>query len=226
MLNIVKNCRVSNYINFWKVTFPMVGSYAIMPTHCAIFKKENDNKWQVSEYLKMCNGNTNSNKLRWFTTKKWLDMEQLENDIAWAKLPEIGFVTGSGIHSNTYLQSTSYVLDSSDSVDAMFYFHQPYDYKGNLCEQASLGRMLGIVYNSPNSKMLEATNIGFKGMSGSIAVSEFGYSFGGLVGMFVGRGTDLGVTGKDMARGIIMPPNVMTENIMSNCTIELEKIEN
>ena len=55
---------------------------------------------------------------------------------------------------------------------------------------SSFASINGVLYPSPESSLLEAIDVGFRGMSGAIAVNQGTQE---LVGMFVGRGAALGL---------------------------------
>lgn len=196
---MLKYSRVSNYVNCWKVIFN--GKlYAIMPAHCAIFK-DNNNEWKRSNLLSYCDSS-----LKWYTTKKWLINKNPENDFAWANI--------NLSVENLYCSLKPKNTKNCCPVDVGFYFNQPYDYKGNLQKLATLGKVNGTIYESPNSGLLEVINIGFNGMSGAIAISN--EKTLEMVGMFIGRGKNLGSDWRQTSRGMIITSELMLENIKDN----------
>lgn len=231
----ILNSRISNYVNCWIVKIKNT-NYAIMPAHVAVYQK--NNIWLKSTFLTKCehislfnyhmkcDKKSKYNKwymsdnlytnyiLEWHTSLEWFKHKNINDDFAWAKLPD-------KLLLNTILEPSNKNLDIPIDVD--FYYHQPYDIMGKLTEEASLGKIKGTIYKSPQSKLLEACNIGFRGMSGAIVLDEFS----NYVGMFVRKGENLGSSYVDksnttydftqnmssICRGIIMPHNLMIEHI-------------
>lgn len=197
---MIKKFRASNYINAWYMTFDNV-NYVVMPAHCAMFK-DKSGKVIRSDFL-----NHFDEKLNWFTTENWINKGLHQYDFAWTK---------SNPSQNKSSFSHKLMLKSSGITDVSFYYNQPCDIQGNLTKVATFGKLNGTVYESPNSCLLEAVNIGFKGMSGAICVKD-----NKLVGMFVGRAKDLGSDTRTLPRGIILPCKEMLKNIRDKNIVEI-----
>lgn len=205
MMQHIKNCRVSLITNCWRVKFGK-DLYAILPAHVATYKSHN--KWILSPFLKECG----DEHLSWNIPVRWKDRMQFHDDFAWAKLIDND---KKSPHKTHLLETTK---DLSEPIDTNFYYNQPYDAYGLRTDVATFGKMIGITYPSPNSSLLESLNIGHRGFSGAICVDNTI----GLVGMFIGRGTELGQNEdasplvnntSPMRRGIIIPPSIMLEHI-------------
>ena len=222
MFNKIKQSRMSNYVNCWRVKLGN-SFYAILPAHCAIYKPKNKG-WVRSNFLNMCRTDLN---LQWHVSINWDSSNgSIENDLAWAKLDKSDYYFSVGTNMLNNEQNNE---QNNEPIDVQFFFNQPYDYKGKLLKTASFGKVNGVAYASPNSEMLEALNIGFKGMSGAIAVNNNN----DLIGMFVRRGVSLGVGDQTtvdptiqvteqlapqsmtLSRGMIIPSNVIAKLINS-----------
>lgn len=215
-MNIIKNCRISNYVNCWRVKLD-TKVYAIMPAHVALFKINNN--WKTSQFLTTCDnnikGNTNTD---WHVPTDWLEHENIYNDICWKEIKN---------NDLQHFESTDQCLE--DPIDVSLYFHQPHSYDGKIKSMASVGKIRTCVYESPNSKMLECVGVGFRGISGAVCVDNST----NIIGMLIRRGVDLGIHhvnlsnniqtfSKNMStvpRSIIMPLSIMHKHI-NNTKIE------
>ena len=78
----------------------------------------------------------------------------------------------------------------TNPTDVEIYFQQPYDYKGDWQKNSSFASIDAVVYPSPESPLLEALDVGFRGLSGAIAVMKRNQT---LLGMFIKRAESLGL---------------------------------
>lgn len=169
----------SKTLNSWKV---IVGHkpYIITPAHNVMYKK--NNKFIKSHFVTNCDHN-------WQISQRYLESFSSEFDLAWTPLKlDNNFNTLNKLNGVLIQDKLN-----SDLYNANFYFLQPYHHLGKLkpnTHEASLGAMSGIIYQSPNSTLYEAINVGFRGMSGAICVNP--NNVGSYIGMFVRLGKNLG----------------------------------
>ncbi len=101
------------------------------------------------------------NHLKWNLPGNYVTKQDFRDDFAWAEVDD----------PNDCLVLNSEV-EVSHPIDSKFYFKQPYDPNGNFTTP-TFGAMNAMVYSSPGGDlMLEALNIGFRGMSGALAYSN------------------------------------------------------
>ena len=170
----VTNARGSKSINIWCVKNSDNKLYYILPAHVAIYPK--DGKWKISNFL------GDRQTLEWKIPKSYAENPGSQSDLCWCEPAENE-------------SSKSYIPLSNSLVNPMkvdVYFRQPYDENGKRVEiQQNLAVTEVILYNVPtnNNKaiphLLEALNLGFRGISGAIALKKGTTE---LVGMFVKRG--------------------------------------
>jgi hypothetical protein len=136
-----------------------------MPAHVALHKKGGN--FFVSEFLKDLSG------LNWRIPRSYASLAIFANDVAWAK------VTGSeGEFINADTETAREQLSSSCKI----FFRQPYDCMGKWDgSNSTLGQVDGQLYPSPNSKLLEIVDVGFRGMSGALVVSGDNRAIGMLL---------------------------------------------
>lgn len=85
------------------------------------------------------------------------------HDLAWAEVEE-----EEGQHS---LDARQAPVDFT--VSSTMYFRQPYDGDANYnAHQSVVGATSTLLYRSMNSPLLEALDVGFRGMSGAIAIDS------------------------------------------------------
>ena len=151
----------SKLINCWRVKFGKK-YYAITPAHVAIYPK---NKiWTKSPFLRELN------HLEWKMPSNYHLTQSLTEDFAWAEISKPG---------EHYLDHIEDII--TDPVNVNFYFRQPYDIEGKLQEESSFAALNATLFQSPKSKLVEALDVGFRGMSGAIAIGELGKFYGILV---------------------------------------------
>ena len=172
MAKVVQDACPSKNINAWKLR---IGKkcYLVTPAHVLIYGKEG--VWTFSKFA------DDFRNLKWRIPKMYVGEkdENLEFDFAWAEIPD-----------------DKKSLDLSDSfetpIKVNFYFRQPYDLKGKWVE-SSFASIESILYKSPNSDLLEGLDIGFRGMSGAIAVDS---DNGKVTGILVRRGGSIAIKEK------------------------------
>ena len=158
----IRKSAPSKLVNCWRVKF---GNkyYAITPAHVAIYPK---NKiWTKSPFLRELN------QLEWKMPSNYHLTQSLTEDFAWAEIPKPG--------EQHYLDHTEDII--TDPVNVNFYFRQPYDIKGKWQEDSSFVALNATLFQSPKSELVEALEVGFRGMSGAIAIGELGKFHGILV---------------------------------------------
>lgn len=171
-------CPSSN-VNAWK--FKIRGlCYLVTPAHVAIYPGK-DGTWTFSNFL------DDFKDMDWRIRFPYCVTRSPQDDICWARYH--GDDTGA------------LELEDSDIVDptkAFVIFRQPYDMDAvRVSNGAELGLTVATVYKTANvavavdnndvidnRPLLESMDVGFRGMSGAIAVNEKG----NCVGMFVKRG--------------------------------------
>jgi nitrate reductase NapAB chaperone NapD len=94
-------------------------------------------------------------------------------DLCWVKLPHD--------HDNDSLELDNTSIDGILDVNVVF--RQPYDFNGERISNPYIGSTRATLYKTTNKKLIESLDIGFKGMSGAVAVSDETK----LVGLFVKR---------------------------------------
>jgi len=165
----IKSATTSKFVNAWQV---QLGNkrFVITPAHVAVHKKEG--KWLISKFIK------DFKHLDWQIPEEYKSNRSPISDIAWAELSE---------SSGTFLNLSEEIIEDPTTVD--FYFRQPYDGEGKWVDDSSFASLNAVLYPSPESKLLEAVDVGFRGMSGAIATKNATTE---LIGMFVKRGVALG----------------------------------
>jgi hypothetical protein len=155
-----------------------------MNAHVAIFNK--DRKWCFSHFL------DDFKDLNWRVGFSYISNPSPQNDICWAKIP--------GGDPDALDLETSEI---KDPVKAQVIFRQPFNMNGEwIGSQATLGSTEAVLFPTQShaliegegqfavtltDHLLEAIDIGFRGMSGAMAVSEAGK----CLGMFVKRGSPI-----------------------------------
>jgi len=166
-LDFIQSTCPSKTVNVWRVFLGK--EYFITPAHVAIHIKEG--KWKKSHFLK------DFEKFTWRVPSKWIETKNSAFDFAWAETNDKG----------------NYLTPSDNSVfpqDADFFFRQPYNADGVWVKSSAFSSLHGKVYVSPESKLLEVLDVGFRGMSGAMAISNSDLSF---LGMLVRRAASLGL---------------------------------
>ncbi len=169
---IAKSACPSKLINAWKLKINSK-CYLITPAHVAVYRK--NDQWLISKFLK------DLSHYNWCIPVNYLANFAHEDDIAWTLLPD------SESNQNFLELSNDKILHPTK---VEFFFHQPYNTNGILVENSSFASINSVVYPSPESELLEALDVGFRGMSGALALKQ---ETAEVVGMFVGRGTALGL---------------------------------
>lgn len=168
----------STNVNAWKVK---VGGECVLavPAHVAVHA-DDDGNWKLSKFL------DDFKELDWRIRHSYSVDASPYDDICWAKF-----------HGD---DTDALELEDSEIVDptkAYVIFRQPYDMDAAwVSPRSEMGLTEAIVYrtpkraliagdgNVPERPMLESMDVGFRGMSGAVAVNEDGK----CVGMFVKRG--------------------------------------
>ena len=181
----IQSACPSPNVNAWRVK---IGGdkYLITPAHVAIFSK--DQKWRFSHFL------DDLKDLHWKIPFSYAVKPSPQYDICWAKLP-------SDDTSNALSLDITPIM-APTKVNVLF--RQPYNMEGKwVGSQSTLGSTEATLYETPNTRdittdqlaiagdfsddsipLAESIDIGFRGMSGAIALSENGH----CRGMFVKRG--------------------------------------
>lgn len=220
MFSNVKLSRISPYVNCWRIQIDTSRIFAVLPAHVAVHKK--NDMWKKSFFLDKCNRGC-GDKLNWKIPLKWTENHDPHNDIAWAEIKDCIDIS---------LKETKH--DINNPIDTSFYYSHTIDHAGKICADSVFGKMNGTVYASPNSTLLEVPNIGFKGMSGAIAVDDNG----DCIGMLLRRGSNLGERDLDgtegnykfsknltpMRRSLIMPFGNILSHINSNKSICVDEL--
>ena len=170
----------SNTVNAWKIK---VGNACLLvtPAHVSIFPF--NGKWKKSKFM------DDFKDMDWRIRHQYTVAPSPQDDICWAKF-----------HGD---DSDALELEDSDIVDPMkayVIFRQPYDMNAVwVSNESEMGVTEAILYKTPkrtliagdgddpqldDRPMLESMDVGFRGMSGAVAVNEKGK----CVGMFVKRG--------------------------------------
>jgi hypothetical protein len=162
-------------VNAWKVMKDGV-CYLATPAHVAIFAGK-DGKWKLSQFL------DDFKDLDWRIRHSYSVTSCAQDDICWAKYP--------GDDRDALVLEDS---DITEPTKSYVVFRQPYDMDAVWVSQSEMGLTEAILYRSPRRAgvfpesderpMLESMDIGFRGMSGAIAVNGNGR----CLGMFVKRG--------------------------------------
>ena len=213
MNNILQNANISNYLNCWRV-FLRNKAYAITPAHCLVYQKNNWHKSLISGKL------DKYEDLKWKIPVKYTEKKDILYDFAFSEIDSSRALDCYNVHSDTSVK---------------FYFYQPFTYSGQMGKEASLGRIDGVIYKSPDSDLFETIGIGFRGMSGALCINKNI----GVVGMYIRRGEDLGIdrghtyisqvtnglslSNLAISRGMIMPPKLMIKHIEGE-TIDLDDL--
>ena len=167
----IKQASASRFLNAWRIQF---GSrrFLITPAHVAVYKKHD--RWLISNFLR------DFKHLNWFIPAVYLANFKPEDDLAWTEVPPDS--------EGTFLDLSTDAILYPTNVD--FYFRQPYNAEGKWVDNSSFASITSVLYPSPESALLEAIDVGFRGMSGAIALKQETTE---LVGMFVRRGAALGL---------------------------------
>lgn len=160
---ITKACP-SPKVNVWKVNINK-NRYLINPAHVALFAK--NNLWQRSHFL------DDFYKFKWNIPFSYLVRPCPQSDICWAKLPDDD--------GSDALELDVIPITEPLNVDVVY--RQPYHMNGTWVSESTFGATQATVYRTPSEDLIESIDIGFKGMSGAVALS----SDSKLVGLFVKR---------------------------------------
>ena len=164
----------STNVNVWKIK---VGSvcYLTTPAHVAIYP-DKDGKWTFSKFI------DDFKDMDWRIRHQYTVAPSPQNGICWAKF--------NGDDSDALELEDSEVVNPTK---VYVIFRQPYDMDAVWVSQGSeMGVTEAILYKTPrryvpdtdDRPMLESMDVGFRGMSGGVAVNEKGK----CVGIFVKRG--------------------------------------
>lgn len=162
----------SKFVNAWKVK---MGSkrFLLTPAHVAVYKKNGN--WLVSKFLK------DFYHLDWYIPVNYLAKYAPEDDIAWTQLPD-------STNDESFFDLSDETVNYPTNVD--FFFRQPYNADGVWVNNSALASIDSVLYPSPESQLLEALDVGFRGMSGAVALK---HGTKQVLGLFVGKGTALGL---------------------------------
>lgn len=164
----IANICPSKLINVWNIRLNNA-NYVVTPAHVALQVK--DGKYMKSSFLgelehhnwqvpRLYNGNDIS----------------FAYDFAWAKISE-----KCDAHE-------SFLEQVDHSMECEIFFRQPYDQHAVWnATKSVLASTKAYVYPSPNSSLLEALNVGFRGMSGAIVTSLI-HGHAMVLGMLLRRG--------------------------------------
>ena len=178
MFRKIYSSSPSRLINCWRIKVNNK-KYLFTPAHVAIYAK--GGKWRLSEFM------SDVKNLEWRVPVGYVSNPNPFHDLAWAE------TTGD---DDDFLTLKEEIVAHPTQVNIVF--RQPYNWKGGWNGTLStLGSTMATLYPSPSTSalegefsdckldLLEAIDIGFKGMSGAVALSPEG----DCVGMFVKRGT-------------------------------------
>lgn len=183
---LVKNCCPSTLVNAWKVR---IGTkpFLVTPAHVCVYGERGH--WTMSSFLKELS------LFDWKISASYVSNPNPLYDLAWAELAKEEdecIVLGSGVAAPT-------------KVDV--FFRQPLDHNGTwVSERSEIGQTETILYPSPSpaqlpelsegdmdaGDLLEAVDIGFRGMSGALAMRhQHPHDTGPITceGMFIKRGS-------------------------------------
>lgn len=107
----------------------------------------------------------------------FVNKQNMAYDFAWAE--------SCGLHRDIPTLSVTGLPARFNPKRATLVFRQPYDHSGTWVDESTLGAKDITLYKTPNSELLEALDVGFRGLSGAVAVDESQQS---LLGMFIRRG--------------------------------------
>ena len=132
-------------------------------------------KWLISKFLK------EFSHLDWYIPLKFLANSTPEDDVAWTEVPD-------SFPDEGFLELSNEKIVQPTDVD--LFLRQPYNSSGVWVENSSFASINAVLYPSPESSLLEAIDVGFRGLSGAIALRR---ETPQLAGMFVVRGAALGL---------------------------------
>ena len=167
-MNKITNSCPSSSVNVWKVIVNGAG-YLITPAHVALYEKEKN--WRLSPLLK------DFHDYNWNIPYSYVIKPSAQSDICWAKVPNDNDLSN-------FLELERTEIEEPLNVDVVF--RQPYDIHGiNVGIKSTIGSTKATLYKSPSDGLIESLDIGFRGMSGAIAISAETK----VVGIFVVRGS-------------------------------------
>lgn len=147
----------------------------LTPAHVVLFNNSKRKRLEVSDFMNW------SSDCEWFVPTGY-DPNRREpklTDLAWAKVPE-----SHNRDEQCFLELSDKKFNSPQP--AHLFFRQPYDEQGKwLGDRSELAAKDAVVYKSPNSELLEAIDIGFRGLSGAIATEKDSDK---VVGLFIRKG--------------------------------------
>jgi hypothetical protein len=197
----------SRFVNAWCVNFSS-GKYIITPAHVAVHIK--NGIYTRSTFL------NELSHLSWHVPRLYNGLDNsFSFDCAWAKLPD------------DKESQDSFAFNISHCMDCDIFFRQPYDEHASWDgSQSVLGSVKAQVYPSPRSQLLEALDVGFKGMSGALVTSAIdGQSK--VIGMLLRRGTPIDLRKKSVKQHSTVTTfngNVIHHEYMSAVTPDDESV--
>ena len=202
----ILNCCPSKLVNAWRVR---LGSktFVVMPAHVAIHKKEGI--FTVSKFLKDLSG------LNWCVPYMYLqDQENFVSDVAWARVPDD--------EDESINVDTTGICGEQLSLPCKIFFRQPYDAMGSWDgSNSTLGQVDGQLYPSPNSKLFEVVDVGFRGMSGALVVLNSSDD-NSAIGMLLRRGKPIDLKKSKSPLQSHPESSVITERTMSDVGAALD----
>ena len=168
--NFLRSTAPSSKINAGLVRIDLdpQKTFMITPAHVAVYSK--DEVWTVSSFL------DDLNHLDWRIPKSYIDDPGPENDLAWC---HVSSEYCREKHFDSFLDIST--NDSLDPETVDIFFRQPFDIDGAWTADSTIGVTEAVVYKVPfskqsgvsqNGRLVEALDVGFRGMSGAVALKR------------------------------------------------------
>jgi len=173
--NFLRSTAPSSKINAWLVRIDLdpQKTFMITPAHVAVYLK--DEVWTISSFL------DDLNHLDWRIPKSYIDDPGPENDLAWCHVSS-EYCREKHFDSFLDISTNDSDLDPErETVD--LFFREPVDGLGAWAGDSTIGVIEAVVYKVPfsqqsgvsqNGRLVEAVDVGFRGMSGAVALKRDG----------------------------------------------------
>ena len=210
--NAATRACASKNVNAWKININGTG-YLVTPAHVAIHAVEG--RWTFSKFLK------DFKHLDWRLPEQYTNSPRPQFDFCWARLT-------NNENMDDFL--TLREDEITEPLPVSVLFRQPFDRDGKwLGGKSVMGSTEATLYKSPSEvlldakllenkdgeNLLEAIDIGFRGMSGAVALSTDGK----FSGMFVKRASLVAL--KECASRLLPLPQTLFSPLFSYIRHEL-----
>lgn len=169
--------NVSPGVNVWRV---LLGGQPLLvtPAHVAVHSTK-DGKWRRSKLL----DDAGLGSRDWYVPARYPKFpKDLTCDLAWSPVAKS---EESDHPASSFLETAESMPDGPEA--AQLFFRQPYKPDGQWEKNATLGSLATTLYPvSGKEQLLEALDVGFRGLSGAVAVAP--ENEGKCLGFFVRRG--------------------------------------